>query len=364
MNRLTFTALYTQLTTVYSPDSEVQRRGRNLVVIACALSMVILTYLPIVLGRPDTWQILPILAVAIFVTLGSALLARQGYVTLAGWLLIGMVIGAVLTATGTSVAINRQLTTPFYLVIALLLAGVLLPTKQIWLVLLLCLSGMALAVGNLPADLRTSVEITPNALSIAILLVIATAVASLSAHSINQALGAAQTARREAEAANQALAASNSSLEARVAERTAALERLAAEQQAAALELQTSLQAQRDLNRVIAELSVPVMPIRDDTLVVPLVGNIDSARAEQVLASVLRRVEGGAARRVILDVTGVAIVDTQVAQVLLRVATATRLMGANVTLAGIRPEVAQALIGLGVDLHDLHTVASLQDALR
>ncbi|HMQ34810.1 MAG TPA: STAS domain-containing protein, partial [Chloroflexaceae bacterium] len=145
--------------------------------------------------------------------------------------------------------------------------------------------------------------------------------------------------------------------------RTAALRQVAEEQRVAAAELRASLQAQQDLNRIVAELSVPVIPVSASTLIVPLVGNIDSARADQVLSSVLDRVEGSGARTVVLDVTGVAVVDTHVAGALLRVAQATALMGTRTVLAGIRPEVAQALVGLGVDLSDLHTVATLQEAL-
>ena len=79
---------------------------------------------------------------------------------------------------------------------------------------------------------------------------------------------------------------------------------------------------------LVAALSLPIIPIEDDVLVAPLVGNIDSARAEQLLASVLEQVQAQRARAIMLDVMGVAVVDTYVAQALLRTADATRLLGA------------------------------------
>jgi rsbT co-antagonist protein RsbR len=224
--------------------------------------------------------------------------------------------------------------------------------------------GALLAVGAaMPPEVRASPGLAAALPVVVFLLFLVSFIAYIGARSATAALAEASAARREAELAEQALAASNAALERRVEDRTVELRALVDRQQAAAAEIEASLQVQQDLNRVIADLAVPVIPVRHDTLVVPLVGNIDSARAEQILNSVLTRVEHGGARRVILDVTGVALVDTQVAAALLRVAAATRLMGAQAILAGMRPEVAQSLVGLGVNLHELQTVSTLQDAL-
>ncbi len=108
---------------------------------------------------------------------------------------------------------------------------------------------------------------------------------------------------------------------------------------------------------------MPIIPVTRDALVVPLVGAIDSSRAGQLLDDLLTMIERMRARTIFLDVTGVAIVDTQVAASLLQIAAAARLMGAEAVLVGIRPEVAQTLVGLGVDLETIHTVASLQEGL-
>lgn len=110
----------------------------------------------------------------------------------------------------------------------------------------------------------------------------------------------------------------------------------------------------------LAELSTPLIPITDTVMVMPLIGSIDSRRAQQVLESLLQGVAAQHAQQVILDITGVPIVDTQVANVLIQAAQAVKLLGAQVILSGIRPEVAQTLVGLGVDLQSVITQGTLQ----
>lgn len=113
----------------------------------------------------------------------------------------------------------------------------------------------------------------------------------------------------------------------------------------------------------LAELSTPLIPITDQLLVMPLVGAIDQQRANQIVETLLLGVERARARVVILDVTGVLIVDTFVAMELLRAAASVRLLGARLDITGIRPEVAQALLGLGIDLRAIHTYSSLQQGI-
>jgi PAS domain S-box-containing protein len=113
----------------------------------------------------------------------------------------------------------------------------------------------------------------------------------------------------------------------------------------------------------LAELSTPLIPINDQVMVMPLVGAIDSDRAGQVLQTLLHGIERSRARVAILDITGVPIVDTQVAKSLVVAAQAVRLLGARMVLTGIRPEVAQTLVGLGVDLGEIITQSSLQSGI-
>jgi rsbT co-antagonist protein RsbR len=110
----------------------------------------------------------------------------------------------------------------------------------------------------------------------------------------------------------------------------------------------------------LAELSTPLIPITDTVMVMPLIGTVDSRRAQQVIETLLVGIANGQAQTAILDITGVPVVDTQVANALVRAAQSVKLLGAQVVLTGIRPEVAQTLVGLGVDLSGITTSSTLQ----
>jgi rsbT co-antagonist protein RsbR len=113
----------------------------------------------------------------------------------------------------------------------------------------------------------------------------------------------------------------------------------------------------------LRELSTPLIPISNEVVIMPLIGTMDSRRAQQVLETLLEGIAGSGASVAILDITGVALVDTQVANALIRAAQAVKLLGAQVVLTGIRPEVAQTLVGLGVDLGGIVTRNSLQSGI-
>jgi rsbT co-antagonist protein RsbR len=113
----------------------------------------------------------------------------------------------------------------------------------------------------------------------------------------------------------------------------------------------------------LAEMSTPLIPITDEVMVMPLVGSIDSHRAQQVIETLLHGIAQSKARIAILDITGVPVVDTQVANALIRAAQAVKLLGAQVVLTGIRPEVAQTLVGLGTEFSGIITRSSLQSGI-
>jgi anti-anti-sigma factor len=113
----------------------------------------------------------------------------------------------------------------------------------------------------------------------------------------------------------------------------------------------------------LQELSTPLIPISDTVLVMPLIGRIDERRANQILESLLTGIQTQQADLAIIDITGVNLVDTQVAHVLLQAARAVKLLGAQVVLTGLRPEVAQTLVSLGVDLSDIVTRGTLQSGI-
>ncbi len=153
-------------------------------------------------------------------------------------------------------------------------------------------------------------------------------------------------------------------LELRVAERTADLQQALDTQEATLGDLREAISARRTLEKTIQELSSPVLPVLDGVLVMPLIGVIDSERAALLMTALLRAIEQHHARIVLLDVTGVPLVDTQVARVLLQAADSARLLGAEPILVGIRPELAQTIVGLGLDLSSLKTQSDLQSGIR
>lgn len=114
---------------------------------------------------------------------------------------------------------------------------------------------------------------------------------------------------------------------------------------------------------MLRELSTPLIPIDTRAVVMPLIGTIDNGRAQQIVEVLLREVSRRRTDVAILDITGVAVVDTQVADALLRAARAVRLLGAQAIITGIRPEVAQTLVGLGVDMTGIITHRTLQSGI-
>lgn len=111
------------------------------------------------------------------------------------------------------------------------------------------------------------------------------------------------------------------------------------------------------------ELSTPVVKLWDGVLALPMIGTLDSARTQLVMESLLQRIVESGAEIAIIDITGVPTVDTLVAQHLLKTVTAIRLMGADCIISGIRPQIAQTIVHLGIDLQGITTKATLADAL-
>ncbi len=112
------------------------------------------------------------------------------------------------------------------------------------------------------------------------------------------------------------------------------------------------------------ELSTPVVKLWDGILALPLIGTLDSSRTQVVMESLLQRVVADSTEVVIIDITGVPTVDTLVAQHLLKTVTAARLMGTDCIISGIRPQIAQTIVHLGVDLTSVITKSSLADAFK
>jgi len=114
--------------------------------------------------------------------------------------------------------------------------------------------------------------------------------------------------------------------------------------------------------RELLELSTPVVELWDGVLALPLIGTLDSNRTQVVMESLLEKIVESRASIAIIDITGVPTVDTLVAQHLMKTVAAARLMGADCIISGIRPQIAQTIVHLGVDLNMVTTKASMHDA--
>jgi rsbT co-antagonist protein RsbR len=120
----------------------------------------------------------------------------------------------------------------------------------------------------------------------------------------------------------------------------------------------------REQQEAIRELSTPALQVREQLLILPIVGMIDPARARQLTEGLLRAIRSTRARVVVIDITGVPAVDSTVANHLVQTVDATRLMGATVIVTGLSPEIAQTLVTIGVDLTKMNTVGDLQGGLE
>jgi rsbT co-antagonist protein RsbR len=119
----------------------------------------------------------------------------------------------------------------------------------------------------------------------------------------------------------------------------------------------------REQAEVIRNMSTPLIPISDEIMVMPLVGAVDPARADQILTSILSGIAANHPRVAIIDITALAAVDTDVANTILRAAAAARLLGVDVYLTGMRAEVARTLIETGLDLSGVVTCSTLKTGI-
>jgi rsbT co-antagonist protein RsbR len=163
---------------------------------------------------------------------------------------------------------------------------------------------------------------------------------------------------REREEAKATLEKAYAEVERQVAERTAELE----QEQAESLRLQQEvIEAQQ---RAIRELSTPIIPMLEGVIVMPLIGSIDAMRARDVTRSLLAGIREHRTRVVILDITGVPIVDSGVAAYLNKTIQAARLKGARTIVTGISEAVAETIVDLGIDWSGIETLSDLQTGLR
>jgi rsbT co-antagonist protein RsbR len=341
-------------------DDDARRRGQMIVTLAVSMLALALVAIPLTLIGPTPGSGLGVLTGGLVIYTLVLVIVRRGYVTVAGVLLIATVLATLFVTMLTS---SDSLIGVYLLVLPLLVAGLALRPVQIWFVLAITLLGLWLMALLMPESALANRANGMTIITAVLLLIVATLLSFIGGRATHKALSTASKARSAAEEAAAALERSNVDLEQRVSERTSALTDALAEVEARATE-QARLLAENDAQRAtIRELSVPVLPVNKHALVMPLVGALDTTRLAMIQERALSAIEEESAHLLLLDITGVPIVDSQVAQGLRGVVQAARLLGAEVVLVGVRPEVAQTAVGLGLDLRGMRAFSDLRSAL-
>lgn len=328
---------WSRLTTVAHGDPYVRRRGRLLAIVLLALIVLAIVFIPVVLFGPTPALSVGIIVVCVASFAGMLVLARRGRVTLAGWL-FALVVTAAVTV---NLVMGGTLDASFFLVLGILTASLVLPPGQIWWVLLTTL-GSTGAVALLRPGVVGNVEYLITLIFAALLQVASAVLSALGAQAIEQALHTAEANAREATLAQ--------------VQATAQAKDLAA--QAEALR-----RAEGQLHSLVATLETPTVALADGVLLAPLIGTIDTRRAQNLTERLLRDVAAQRVRLLVLELGGVTLIDTAVAQTLVQIAQAVRLLGCRVVLTGVAPAVAITLTHLGADLGGVETARSPQEVL-
>jgi len=301
-------------------------------------------------------------AILIVCTLGGFIVLRRGRFRPSVALAISgivLAVGGALIASGFpgSVGIYLAFTLP------ITMAGLLLGRRGLLLTI-----GVVIGIVVVAALLRSIApgmtgflpSSSPSPINIIPIFILIVTVLGLFLDRFGTSLRNALTTTQARE---QELEKLRASLESTVAERTISLQQALQEGEQRETRLALTLEDLRASQEAFRELSAPVIPVLPGVLVAPLIGVLDSARATELTNNVLAMVEREHAHHVIFDITGVPLVDTHVAQVLLQTTTAVRLLGAQAFLVGIRPEVAQTIVALNLDIGALRSYSTLRDAI-
>ncbi|RRR69371.1 MAG: STAS domain-containing protein [Candidatus Viridilinea halotolerans] len=273
---------------------------------------------------------------------------------------VSITVGTLITMTPTGLEGSRAIL--LMLVTPILLGGLIVSTRMLWIntaLVILSVVGLLALEGLMPGLVGFSAESYDPLLTVIAFAIFITFIA-LVIDRFGQALRASITHLRHREHELEQL---RDSLEQQVKERTTdlsqALHEMAA-QSAAQAQLLAQIEAQQ---LVIRQLSVPLLPVGAKTLVMPLVGALDTERMQAVQQEALNAIERQHTSRLLLDLTGVPVIDTTIAQGLFKVVQAARLLGNNVVLIGIRPEVAQTMVALGINFAEIPVARDLASAL-
>jgi len=304
---------------------------------------------------------------AMILTVVGYLIARRGALVGGGLLLVAgilMILGYFLAFYGTRGSI------PFFFIWPILISGILLEPAYMLIVAVvvsLLMAGFsygeftqALPIPLVPREANTLGKFASFTIEVIVVYWAAALFNWMVSRSLHQTANRLQSQVEEAAARERELEVASAELERALAAR----QEKAAEAQRALEDVRRSQEEQSRLLEMIRHMATPVVPVSQGVLVMPLVGVIDAARAQNIVEALLAAVEKERARVVILDITGVPVVDTAVAQALLQSARAARMVGARAVLVGISPQVAETIVSLGVDLADVVTKSDLQGGVE
>lgn len=310
----------------------------------------------------DALAVVAVIWLAIPITLAGLRLLRRGEfgaALLLACLGIILMLSLVLVLTG----VRDGGATMFGFAIPILLAGML---SQRWgVALMITLSGLGIAIAIWLEDAGLSIVgiAAPRDQNMIGIIGGFLVIAVILAVFMVRFGTALRVALNDAQSQAAQLSAMQQQLEQRVQAQTAELRAALAEVEARAAAQAALLAENASQRATIQHLGVPVLPVGRRTLVVPLVGELDHERLLLLQTQALHAIERSKATWLLLDVSAVPVVDSHVAQGLLTVVRQVRLLGANAALVGISPEVAQAIVALGLDLDEFRTYRDLEAAL-
>ena len=293
--------------------------------------------------------------------IGAVVVLRRGHFTPAvALVIVGMIAMVVVNMLPTGLEGSRAIFT--LLALPIVLAGLLGGRRILMLAFVLSvLAVVGVTVLEVAAPTLVGYsDQTYDPVLTCVTFVVAAGVLALLVGRFGQAL---QRALWQARSREQELDAMRISLEQQVGERTAALRQALQDVEQREASLAQTLAELRASQAAVRELSAPVIPVLPGVLAAPLIGALDTARMKVLTENVLGAIERMGAHYVIFDITGVQVVDTHVARVLLDTAAAARLLGTSAALVGVRPEVAQTIIALGIDFATIAMYPTLQEAV-
>lgn len=344
------------------PDEDTRIRGRNVTSMGLILVGLAILALPfMILTQKSLVSVLLVLIPMVF-DISIMFLVRRQYISVdlgASLLLISVSIGLL----SAIYIIHDYSIIPFFLILPLMFAGLTLRPQGLWVVLASLLIGLWVVLGIIPTGPLYGGGYMVNVITANMFVVMITLMIFLGIRNSSQARTRAQQQQHVAEKVMRELAIANSTLEQNVAEQSSALQHSLDSIQERERALTQTIEELRTSQDTIQRLSAPVVPILPHVIVAPVIGNLNHERAQLLMENVLSSIKEQRIRIIILDITGVPIVDTQVAHTIAKTARAAQIMGARTILVGIRPEVAQVLVSLDADFKDMKVFADLQQAI-